>query len=853
MFSQGQRATAEQLRSKLGRFRDLVEQNDHVLELIADAGEKLGGEYVFDTTYLRNLADGLKTAAHTVAEDLNAITHGRYAELNGALAEIDDAVAAALECRMVVPAAPWVLGLAEVGIDQMEIVGAKMARLGEVGNRLGCQVPEGFVVTTRACRELLAAAGVLERVEALGARHAAGDGDVEEGARVIREAIRATPLPRELSRALEREVRRLTKPGEDDVLFAVRSSAVEEDGELSFAGQYETVLGVTSEGIADAYRTVVASLYSSGVLDYMHRHRVAPHCNFMAVGVLRMVPARASGVAYSVDPSSPERNVLLVSAARGLGKLVVEGGEPVDRLEVSRDAGHEVVAAHIATKRRMFVALHGEGTVEAQVPDGEGRTPALAPWETAELSAVVCRVERYMRSAQDVEWAIDHTGRLWVLQARPLHVAPVDRPSDHDLSDVLDRYPVLLQARGEVACRGIGSGPVHVVSEADVRPEDIPPGAVIVARAATPKLGSLLAGASAVVTDLGSATGHFAAVARDFRVPTLVDTGCATSLLEEGEEVTVDAEDRVVYAGRVEELLRYQLLAMSSFESSAEFRILRRMLRRIAPLHLRDPTDARFSARRCTTYHDVIRFAHEKAIAALTNVGWVKTSRDVAYVRRVSLPIPLDLMLIDLGGGFRATREGAPLLPSDVTSRPLTTLLDELCAEDVWQTTPASMDLDGFMSSATRSMSLTGPMSARPEQNLAIASAEYLHLSLRLGYHFNIVDTYLGDAASDNYIYFRFTGGVTELARRSRRAALLRRVLEGHGFVTEGHGDLVVGRIKGLGAAAMVERLRMVGRLIGFTRQLDIHLKNDRLVDLYVERFMAGDAPVKNATRPEGA
>jgi pyruvate,water dikinase len=150
------------------------------------------------------------------------------------------------------------------------------------------------------------------------------------------------------------------------------------------------------------------------------------------------------------------------------------------------------------------------------------------------------------------------------------------------------------------------------------------------------------------------------------------------------------------------------------------------------------------------------------------------------------------------------------------------------------------------MSSVTRSASLAGSALARPEQNLAIVSSEYLHLSLRLGYHFNIVDAFVSETPSDNYIYFRFAGGVTELTRRSRRAALLRRILEGHGFVAEGRGDLVIGRIKGLAAGAMLERLGMLGRLIGFTRQLDIFLRHDDLVDRYVAQFMSG-----GASRPE--
>jgi ActR/RegA family two-component response regulator len=157
------------------------------------------------------------------------------------------------------------------------------------------------------------------------------------------------------------------------------------------------------------------------------------------------------------------------------------------------------------------------------------------------------------------------------------------------------------------------------------------------------------------------------------------------------------------------------------------------------------------------------------------------------------------------------------------------------------------------MASATRPVSLTGPLAVRPTQNLAIVSGCYLHLSLKVGYHFNIVDAYLGDTAADNHIYFRFAGGVTELTRRSRRADLLKRILEAHGFVTEGREDLVIGRVKGISSELMGERMRMLGKLIGFTRQLDIFLRNDGLVDRYVERFMGGASTIPAFPRPTDA
>jgi pyruvate,water dikinase len=197
-------------------------------------------------------------------------------------------------------------------------------------------------------------------------------------------------------------------------------------------------------------------------------------------------------------------------------------------------------------------------------------------------------------------------------------------------------------------------------------------------------------------------------------------------------------------------------------------------------------------------------------------------------------------VIVDLGGGLDDDAPSPTVGPDRVTSAPLRALLSGLLTKGVWATDPAAMDLDGFMASITRPVALSGPLAADPELNLAIISDEYLNLSLRLGYHFNVIDCYLGQATNDNYIYFRFAGGVTELARRSRRATLLKKILERYDFVVEGEGDLVIGRIKKIPTEELVERLRMIGRLIGFTRQLDVYLRDDGLVEQCLEAFMEG-------------
>ena len=174
-----------------------------------------------------------------------------------------------------------------------------------------------------------------------------------------------------------------------------------------------------------------------------------------------------------------------------------------------------------------------------------------------------------------------------------------------------------------------------------------------------------------MVTDVGASTGHLAAVARELRVPTLLDVRGATDVLAEGMEVTVDAEENVVYEGVVEELLRFHLSNPPQEAEYEEFRLLRRLLRGIAPLNLDDPDAEGFRARSCATYHDVVRFAHEMGVRELVEMPGLKDRDRRRFVRRLDLAMPLDLDLLDLGGGLAAGSRRSPLGPEEVRSAPL--------------------------------------------------------------------------------------------------------------------------------------------------------------------------------------
>jgi pyruvate,water dikinase len=147
------------------------------------------------------------------------------------------------------------------------------------------------------------------------------------------------------------------------------------------------------------------------------------------------------------------------------------------------------------------------------------------------------------------------------------------------------------------------------------------------------------------------------------------------------------------------------------------------------------------------------------------------------------------------------------------------------------------VDFKGLMASLTRTRpaQLDGASSG---MNLAVVGSNYLNLSLRVGYHFTVVDAYLGPLPNYNYIYFRFMGGVTDMTRRSRRAALLSSILEEGSFKVEIKGDLVVARVKKMSQQRTEELLVLLGRLISFARQLDVLMKDDAAIDLYFDQFM---------------
>lgn len=286
-----------------------------------------------------------------------------------------------------------------------DVVGGKFASLAET-IAAGFGVPPAFAVTTEAVAAFMAEGGLETEARAVGA-------DLEAAAR-MREKIERTPLPAAVAGAIASAYAELCRRvGVDDVPVAVRSSGVAEDlAGASFAGQYETYLGVAgAESVVEHVRRCWEGLFAETVLTYRTGGGIGDAS--MGVVVQQLVEPRAAGVMFTLDPVTGDRSKIVIEGSWGLGESVVSGEVTPDRFRVDK-VTLELLGRTISEK----AVEHTRGGVR-EVPDDRRRAPCLDDEHVVRLAELGKRIERHRGAPQDVEWAVDERGDVHVLQVRP--------------------------------------------------------------------------------------------------------------------------------------------------------------------------------------------------------------------------------------------------------------------------------------------------------------------------------------------------------------------------------------------------------------------------------------------------
>ncbi|GAA4545041.1 phosphoenolpyruvate synthase [Amycolatopsis samaneae] len=422
-----------------------------------------------------------------------------------------------------------------------ESAGGKAANLGEL-IAAGFEVPGGFVLPREAYWAAMERAGVRTEIAELHAKALTVVDDADELSgycdrlrRLVRGAGMGAPLREELLGAYHAL--------DSSIPVAVRSSATGEDGaEASFAGMNASFTNVWGDNaLAERVVDCWMSLFSPRVVSYRASRGFTGE-PAIAVVVQRMIPAERSGVIFTADPRTGDRQRVVIEAVFGQGEAIVSGAVEPDTYVVAKE-DLRVLSARVGTKSHKIIAEAGGGDVKIELPRQAGGRRVLGDAALLELARTAVRVEDHYGVPQDIEFAMADN-KIWLVQSRPITtLAPVGKRADHVLVSGLGASP------------GQGNGSVRVLRD-PAEAKHLRDGEVLVAPMTNPDWVPAIRRAAALVTDGGGMTCHAAVVARELGVPCVVGTGDATRVLAGRGLVTVDGTEGEVREGVPREPVR---------------------------------------------------------------------------------------------------------------------------------------------------------------------------------------------------------------------------------------------------------------------------------------------------------
>jgi pyruvate,water dikinase len=464
----------------------------------------------------------------------------------------------------------YIRWFADIGIEDIPLVGGKNASLGEMHRELrprGVNLADGFAVTADAYWQFLRETELERKIADILSDLDAGDvANLQQRGRQVRHAILAAPLPEELEHEILEAYDELTQGNLDQLDVAVRSSATAEDlPDASFAGQQETYLNVQGHiALLETCKRCYASLFTDRAISYREDKGFDHLKVALSLGVQRMVRSDlgASGVMFSLDTETGFRDVVLINAAFGLGENVVQGTVNPDEFYVFKptllNGYRPILQKKLGAKELRMIYDPGGGKMVKNVPTpADDRTRfAISDGEILTLARWACLIEDHYSAKRgaytpmDMEWAKDgRTGELFILQARPETVHSQKPPDVLEVYHLRQRTPPLVSGRsvGEKIARGTARiiKSVHQLDQ-------IQPGDVLVADKTDPDWEPAMKKAAAIVTNRGGRTCHAAIVSRELGVPAVVGAGNATEQLRARQTITVscaEGETGYVYDG----------------------------------------------------------------------------------------------------------------------------------------------------------------------------------------------------------------------------------------------------------------------------------------------------------------
>lgn len=442
---------------------------------------------------------------------------------------------------------PIIAFFKDIQKEDVGLVGGKGANLGEMANA-DFPVPGGFAVTVEAYDLFIAENNLFEEISvALKGTNVNSPEELEDVSKKIQKKVLNGKVPDLVFKEIHSAYKKLSGPFKK-ALVAVRSSATAEDlPGMSFAGQQATFLNVRGEAaLVDAVRECWASLFTARAIFYRVQNKISHDKVKLSAIVQKMIESEVSGVMFTLDPVTNDKDRIVIESVWGLGEMIVQGSVVPDHYVVQKDT-FAILSKEISDQVIQLVR-HDDGNKEIEVPLSIRDKQKLPDEAIKKLAEIGDKIQKHYYFPQDIEWSWAK-GKLYIIQSRPVTTMGTKTSTKVQKSEGGETaIPSIPTVVGLGASPGIASGPVKILKS----PKEIGKvvkGDVLVAPMTSPDYVPAMKKAAAIVTDEGGPTSHAAIVSRELGIPAVVGTKDATKKLKEGWVVTVDGKAGNVYLG----------------------------------------------------------------------------------------------------------------------------------------------------------------------------------------------------------------------------------------------------------------------------------------------------------------
>ena len=453
----------------------------------------------------------------------------------------------------------------DIRIADVPSVGGKNASLGEMLAFLsseGIRVPDGFAVTAAGFWYYIDSNNIRNAISGLlGKLDREKFSNLKETGKRCRELVLGGKMPEDLGVEILAQYRELGGGASDAV--AVRSSATAEDlPEASFAGQHESYLNIQGDKpLLEAVQKCFASLFTDRAIKYREDNGFAHEKVALSVGIQKMVRSdkACSGVGFTLEPESGFRDMIHISGVWGLGENIVQGTVTPDEFLIFKPTlqlGKNAIVRKILGEKSKTMIYSGDPknpvmNIETELTRREKYV--LGDDELTQLARWALLIENHYNKPMDFEWAKDgETGELFIIQARPETVHSGKNPLQVKEFRLLERGTVL--AKGEAIGSKIATGIARILNS-PLDADKLQPGEIVVTDLTSPDWDPILKRSAGIVTNKGGRTSHASIIARELGVPAIVGTGNGSSVISDGEWITVscsEGESGFVYRGKLE-------------------------------------------------------------------------------------------------------------------------------------------------------------------------------------------------------------------------------------------------------------------------------------------------------------